>query len=541
MVMLGKTYFETLRELYFNSINSYADNPCFSIYEDESTTYRTFADRVDRMSAIFSDAGLEKGDKIALFCNNMPNWNACYFAAVINGYVIVPMLPDFSADDATTIIAHSEAKVLMVSDKLFGKIRPEVIDKLKMVVRARDMRVIRTKSCTPIPVKDAVTIDPDDVAAIIYTSGTTSSPKGVMLTHRNLCSQLNMVYQLQTIEPKDVMLSVLPLSHTYECTLGMLLPFMCGASVVYIDKLPTANVLMPIFKVVRPTMMLTVPLIMEKIYKNKILPQFTSNFFIKMLYSIPFIRKVLNRIAGKKLYETFGGRIHFFGIGGAKVDPRVEKFLLEAKFPYAIGYGLTETSPLLAGANPSMVRLESTGKMLNGIQVRIDNMNPQTGEGEIVVKGENVMKGYYKNPEITAEVLKDGWFYTKDLGVLDADGFLYIKGRSSNMILGASGENIYPEEIEHVINEHVYVEESLVKQDDNKRLVALVKFNRDELSKKYNLVKAELEIKIETLKKELLNYVNERVNKFSKISSVHEEHESFQKTATNKIKRFLYK
>jgi long-chain acyl-CoA synthetase len=291
-------------------------------------------------------------------------------------------------------------------------------------------------------------------------------------------------------------------------------------------------------------MMLTVPLIIEKIYFNKILPAFTDKLILKLLYRIPFMRKILNRAAGKKLMKTFGGEIRFFGVGGAKLNKTVEKFLSEARFPYAIGYGLTETSPLLAGANPQKTVLESTGPALDGVEVIIHNPDKVTGEGEIWARGPNVMIGYYKDPEMTADVLTpDGWFKTGDLGVFDRNNNLYIRGRLKNMIVGASGENIYPEEIESVINNFRHVAESLVIQQKGK-LVALVHINMEDLEQKYHVLKAEasrqFDEKVEEILKELQDYVNSRVNKFSQINKVVLQSVPFQKTATQKIKRFLY-
>ncbi len=529
--------YDSLRELYLHSIESFRDNVCSSLYGGEKITYREFSQRVDTLIDIFVNAGLSSGDKIALLSNNMPNWAVAYFAATISGMVIVPILPEFSSDQVDKLIKHSEAKALIASDKLYTKVSKDIVSKLNLVVRSVNLGVISQTNSQKGTVKFPTA---EDLAVIIYTSGTTSSPKGVMLSHKNLCSQLHMVSILQPVYPDDVFLSILPLSHTYECSLGMLLPFMWGASVVYLDKAPTASVLIPVMKDVRPTIMLSVPLIIEKIYKSKILPQFTSSKFISWIYGTNWGRKMLHRIAGKRLMKTFGGRIRFFGIGGAKLDPRVEQFLMEAKFPYAIGYGLTETSPLIAGVNPSMVRLQSTGPLIEGVQARLDNVNPISGEGEIVVKGDNVMMGYYKNPEATADSFtEDGWFRTKDLGIFDKDGYLYIKGRLSNMILGPSGENIYPEEIESVINSHPLVNDSLVKEDMGK-LVAIVNFNRDELSLKYHNMRDEIEYRIENIKKELIQYVNSKVSRFARISEVEENKEGFEKTPTQKIKRFLY-
>jgi long-chain acyl-CoA synthetase len=317
-----------------------------------------------------------------------------------------------------------------------------------------------------------------------------------------------------------------------------------GSCVYYLRKPPTPAVLLPALEEVKPTIMLTVPLIIEKIYFNKIMPTFRDNFILNLLYKIPFLRKKLNEAAGKKLKNTFGGNLKFFGIGGAKLNKTVEKFLIEAKFPYAIGYGLTETSPLLAGANPQKARYESTGPAIEGIELIINNPDKKTGEGEIWAKGPTVMKGYYKEPEITKEVLTpEGWFKTGDLGTLDSNDYLYIKGRLKNMIVGASGENIYPEEIESIINNFRFVVESLVVQQKGK-LVAYVHINMEELEKKYHLFKQDMtkqvEDKVEDVLNELQEYVNSQVNKFSKIQKVILQPVPFQKTATLKIKRFLY-
>ncbi|HOF20931.1 MAG TPA: AMP-binding protein, partial [Bacteroidales bacterium] len=384
----------------------------------------------------------------------------------------------------------------------------------------------------------------EDLASIIYTSGTTGRSKGVMLTHKNISFNALKGEMIQPVNTNDRFLSVLPLSHTYENTLGLILPMLGGSCVYYLRKPPTPPVLLPALEKVKPTVMLTVPLIIEKVYYNKILPSLTGKWLMKQLYSIPLIRKRLNRIAGAKLMKTFGGSLKFFGIGGSKLNRTVEKFLLEARFPYAIGYGLTETAPLLAGANPQKTVFDSTGPAIDEIELKINNPDPKTGEGEIWARGDNVMKGYYREPEMTAEVLTaDGWFKTGDLGVFDSRNNLYIKGRLKNMIVGASGENIYPEEIESVINNFRFVLESLVIQQKGK-LVAYVHLNMEELERKYRSLKQDLEDrfeeKIQEFILELKEYVNTNVNKFSQINKVVLQPVPFEKTATLKIKRFLY-
>jgi long-chain acyl-CoA synthetase len=291
-------------------------------------------------------------------------------------------------------------------------------------------------------------------------------------------------------------------------------------------------------------MIFAVPLIIEKIYRSKIWPAFKKKWTIRQLYKVPAIRKKLNEIAGKKLLETFGGKLEFFGIGGAKLDRKVEQVLIEAKFPYSIGYGLTETAPLLAGMKVAAPRLQSTGPAITGVELKINNPDPKTGEGEIWARGANVMKGYYKEPDITAgAITPDGWFKTGDLGAFDPDGYLFIRGRLKNVLIGASGENIYPEEIESVINNYPNVIESLVVQQKGK-IVALVHFNLEELQKSYEeLIEKGSQLaeeKMNELQKELQNYINQNVNKFSQVQLVLVRSEPFEKTATQKIKRFLY-
>lgn len=528
--------FRTLSELFHYNVEHRADSICSEMFGGEQVSYREFGRRAEKIQTMLVGAGLKPGDKVALLSSNMPNWSVCYLATVAAGMVIVPILPDFSSSELEMIIKHSEAKALMVSDKLFSKLPKETVSSLNIVIRTKNLGVISQ----PVHEQGQTgTPAPEDLAVIIYTSGTTSKPKGVMLSHRNLCAQLDMCYSLFPINPSDVMLSVLPLSHTYECSIGMLYPFREGVRVVYLDRPPTASTLMPALQQVRPTAMLIVPLIIEKIYKNQVAARFNASPILRVLYRWRFTHRLLNRMAGKKLNRLFGGRLRFLGIGGARLDMQTEQFLIEARIKYAIGYGLTETAPLIAGAIPGKVRLQSTGPVLEGIQVRLEGVN-QDGEGEIVVKSPSTMIGYYKNPEATREALtEDGWFHTKDVGKLDPDGYLYIKSRLNSMIVGPSGENIYPEEIESVLNRHVLITDSLVTQQGG-RLVARVRFNRDELEKRYNDLKDNWSAKMEEIKKEVMTYVNSKVSRFSHISSVEEEKEDFKKTPTHKIKRFLY-
>ncbi len=535
----------TLPALLSRSVEKYADLPAVAFVDETPLTYAEFDKRRMAIVAMLEKMDIKSGDRIALLSANMPNWGITYFAIVSMGAIVVPILPDFSSGEIENVLLHSEAKAIFISTSLKAKIEGLKPDTLQHRILIDDFSLLETTGKKIQFKEDAqpakeYKVTEDDLAAIIYTSGTTGKSKGVMLTHKNISSNAVASRSIQEIVPGDRFLSVLPLSHTYENTIGFILPIISGASIFYIKKPPTPAVLLPALKSVRPTLMLTVPLIIEKIYRSKVMPAFKKNWLVKSLYAIPPLRKKMNTIAGQKLRDTFGGELKFFGIGGAKLDKTVEKFLREAKFPYAIGYGLTETSPLLAGVNPLRTKLQSTGPPLEGVTLKIHDPGKFTGEGEIYAKGPNVMKGYYKEPELTREVMtEDGWFKTGDLGILDETNYLFIRGRSKNVIIGPGGENIFPEDIESVINNFKHVAESLVIQQKGK-LVAMVHFNREEIEEKYQAMKEDVEKKYEELKKELQEYVNARVSKFSKIQEVILQKEEFVKTATKKIKRFLY-
>ena len=530
--------FRTLKQIFDHSVKKYSKNTALAMFERESMTYGEMAERVKYVGQILVDAGLRAGDKVALLSSSMPNWGVCYFAAVNSGMVVVPIMPEFSGSELDKIIAHSEAKALCVSDKLYTKLSEETKERMNIVIRTKNLGII-SQSCSEKG--EAVEPQPDDLAAIIYTSGTTSAPKGVMLTQKALATQVEICYTMQNVDENDVFLSILPLAHTYECSLGLLLPLSHGSQVVYMDRPPTASALMPAFKSVRPTIILSVPLIMEKIYRSQVKAKFTKNKFMSSLYSVGLIRKFFHHLAGKRLKKIFGGRLRFFGIGGAKVEKETERFMREAKFPYAIGYGLTETAPLIYGAVPSQTRLQAVGLPGKYVEGKLIDVNPETGEGELVVKTPCVMLGYYKNPEATKDTFtEDGWFRTKDLCLFDKKGYLVIKGRANSMIVGATGENIYPEEIESVINTHRLVTESIVVADKGS-LVALVALDKEKLEETLSEFKDNVSAKYDEIMSDIRDYVNTRVAKFARVSKVEEQKDGFEKTPSLKIKRFLYK
>lgn len=536
----------TIKSLIDYSVKEFAKYPSVSFVDGSPISYKELGENIEKISEILFSFGLKKGDKVALFSQNMPNWVIAYFSVVAKGLIIVPILPDFTRLEVENVLLHSESKVLFVSDRLASRIENLELPDLKVKISVDNFSIISNDTDQVLSSgkneKININVEEDDTAAIIYTSGTTGRSKGVVLSHRSIAFIAMQSYTFSPINHDDVFLSILPLSHTYENSIGMLYPIMYGSSIYYLEKPPTAASLMPALKKIRPTMMLSVPLIMEKLYKSQIQSKFSKTVFINSIYRTPLFRKIIHRIAGRKLYETFGGRLKFFGIGGAKLDYKVERFLKEARFPYAIGYGLTETAPLLAGAGVHHTKLQSTGYKVQGVEVKI-NEPDNKGIGEIWAKGPNVMKGYYKNPEATAEVLtEDGWFKTGDLGTFDSKNRLFIKGRMKNTIIGASGENIYPEDIETIINNNQIVSESLIVEEDG-FLVAKIILDLETIEKNLEHLKLIIDEKKEQYidwKKHFTKELNSKLNRNSQINRVDIMDEPFEKTASQKIKRFLY-
>ena len=531
--------FHTLTEVFDYSISKYSKRTSFCFADgSEKITFQEFGDRCRHLSEQLANFGINSGDRIAILSQNMPNWPIAYFATVAFGRIAVPMLTELSPNEVGNIIVHSEAKAAFVSRRLFDKIPEQALAQLRIIFFTDDLSIARVGEEAYTCNGSISAPTPDDLACIIYTSGTSGAAKGVMLSHRNFCANILEAWKAQHVYKRDVFLSILPLAHTYEMSIGMLYAFSHGAATYYLNRPPTPSVLIPSFSKIRPTVMLSVPLVIEKIYRSSIVPTIEKSRFLTHLKK--FAPSVLYSLVGLRLKKTFGGRIKFFGIGGAKLDLEVEKFLKKAHFPYAIGYGLTETAPLICNANPRQTHLGSTGVAAYGVRIRLENQDPETGEGEIVVKGDNVMRGYYKDYERTLSVFTaDGWFRTGDLASVDKRGRYSIKGRLGSVIIGPSGENIYPEEIESVINNIKDISESLVVKR-NGRLVALVHFNDNVLDWNYENQDRFI-ADMERRRAEILKFVNERVNRSSRISDVEVEKEPFIKTATLKIKRFLYK
>lgn len=624
----------TFPALLANAVKKFGERPALSFIYGEPVTYDALASKVSSVQKMLIGLGLHGGSKIAIYSGSMPNWGAAFFAIVNSGAIAVPLLPDFNALEVSAVLEHCGVAAMFVSARLYEQIS-SLGEKLPpIIIRTDDFCILRggdvvakiavAKNLVAFSINEALaessvkseiekapmnTTDvfasdfsivmlPDfivsetDTASIIYTSGTTGRSKGVELTHKNLVWDAMQCQTVHRVNCLDRCLSFLPLSHVYEFTIDFTMQIMNGACVYYLGRPPTVSALLPAFTKVRPTIVCAVPMIMEKIYKNKVLPEIEKNKFVSKLYKIRLFKLLINRKAGKKLRVLFGGWLQFFGIGGAKVDTAVERFMRDAKFPYAIGYGLTETSPLIAGSGPSITIPGTVGPVMEGVDMKILNANQKTHVGEVVVRGENVMKGYYKDAELTAQAFTTenddcgaGYFKTGDLGILEKRRgvqWLSLKGRSKNMILGASGENIYPEDIEFVLNQHPLVSESLVVED-KEGLVALVRIDEEKLKAEAER-RAALKGRIDAVRSgevsvgkavsatvaeayanakqnatdavnnfqesaayqrqvilgEIQYFVNSRVNRASHINKV-ENVEEFEKTASQKIKRFLYK
>lgn len=563
----------TLVEMMEKSGKLYADRPALSLFGGESFTYG----EVDRASAAMAKKlasyGISGGDRVALLAENSPRWGIAYFGILRAGAVAVPILTDFTAEQIGNIIVHSGAKAVVCSNKLYAKIQTAGLSALLLDVvdgSRRDLAAAKESQARPADLSSSVspTAQADDVAMIVYTSGTTGLSKGVMLTHRNILSNAIGCRSIIILHRTDRLLSILPLAHAYEFTIGFVIPLLAGSHINYLDRPPSTTVLLPALKAIRPTIMLSVPLVIEKVYRSSIKPTLEG----MKLYSNSFFRPLLIRFAGIKLKKTFGGALRFFGVGGAPLSADVEEFLKKAGFPYAIGYGLTESSPLLAGCAPGKTFIRSTGPALKGVTLRIDDPNPVTGEGEIQAKGDNIFKGYFLDPERTKEVFtEDGWFKTGDLGFIDKKNRVFVRGRIKTMILGASGENIYPEEIEAVLNQSPFVVESLVVEEDSgltafvylksealENLEARIQDGLDaagKLSSRMGTALAHAEKSVvhtigqalgdaeksvgkllEGIRKE----ANAKLASFSKIRTIKLQEDPFEKTPTQKIKRFLY-
>lgn len=518
---------ETIRDIVNSSVVAFGDRIAYRVTGTTGISYSQMGRAIAGIQQDLHRRGVTSGDRVALLSESQPAWPAAYLAITAWSAIVVPILTEFTVDDVNGILDHSGARVVIISrrqqDRCGGALKTGGAELL--VLEDLFESALASDGIAP---REMPPLGPEDTVAIIYTSGTTGHSKGVELVHRNIVSNVFASDVFAGIQPGEAMLSLLPLAHTYECTLGMVLPFSKGANVTYLDRPASPTVLMKALQEVRPHLMLAVPLLIEKMVRARVMPKLNKPA-VKVLRRIPGISTRIYRSVGRKLVTAFGGRLRFFGIGGAPLSADVEDVLYRADFPYAIGYGLTETAPLLAGTSPHGNTRRSTGVNCPGVELRIQ-------DGEIQARGPNIMKGYYRDPEQTAEVFtEDGWFRTGDLGTFDAEGRLYVQGRRKTVIIGSSGENIYPEAIESLINQFKGVVESLVTEHGG-RLVARVLLDYEQLTENLREYAENTGAYLEQIRRD----VNARLSSFSRLTELTEQKEPFEKTPTFKIKRYRY-
>jgi long-chain acyl-CoA synthetase len=549
----------TLNYVIDSICSKYRDKPAIGMALEEPLTYGAFHERIFALALRLQEDGVQKGDHVVILGENSHNWGTAYLAIVRLGAVAVPILPDLPESDVHHILGEMQIKALFITQKQLEKIY-EYRGELKIPILVLDdgRSEIDTLQVQPFSTfletalsgyrqrRDTPTmplVGENDLASILYTSGTSGYSKAVMLTHKNLTANAYAASALMNVPAGAVWLSILPMSHTYEFTCGFILPLLCGARVAYAGKTPTPAILQKLCAHEKPFVIFAVPLVLEKIYKKRVLPQIENSKLLSGVCRIPMGRRFIYRKIGKKLLSFFGGNLHLMGVGGAALNPEVERFLYEAQFPYLIGYGMTESSPLIAGGpfGDKTIAIGSTGKPIPGVKVKVVDPEPASGIGEIQVCGPNVMVGYYNDAETTAGVLsEDGWLSTGDLGYIDDAGNLHISGRSKNVIVLANGENVYPEAIEHKINSYHWVVESLVL-DNNDQVEAWVypdyEFIDEQTAGSSRIDRAAY---IENLLETMRVDINAELPKAARLSKVFERREPFIKTATHKIKRYLY-
>lgn len=535
------------------SITQNWEMEALSNYKEKGLSYKDIASKMLEMHIFFRVAGIREGDKIALVGRNSANWCIIYLATVTYGAVIVPILPDFKPDDLSNLVNHSDALLLFADDKLYESIDPAKIPGVNGVISVDTFKLITSKDenlkinlasleekyleAYPELKKEDIKfsdISNDKLAVISYTGGTTGFSKGVMLSHNSLAANVRFAQANMPLKPGDPLVSFLPLAHTYGCAFEFLFPFTYGCHITILSKTPSPQIIVQAFKEIRPRLILSVPLVIEKIFKKQLLPVITKPH-MKALLAIPGINGILHKKINQKLTDTFGGRFMEIVIGGAALNAEAERFFRKIGFRFTVGYGMTECGPLISYASWDTTKLGASGRPVDSLEVTIDSSDPQKEMGEIILRGENVMLGYYKNEKATSEIIdENGWMHTGDLGIMDKDNNIFIKGRSKSMLLGPSGKNIFPEEIEAVFNNMDYVAESVVISEDNK-LVALICPDLEAV-KKENISEDQLLTILEAKRKA----VNERLPDFMAVSKFRIHREEFAKTPKRSIKRFLY-
>ncbi|MDR1056596.1 MAG: AMP-binding protein [Prevotellaceae bacterium] len=537
------------------SLKNNWDLPALTDYKGKTYYYKDVAEKIARLHILFEACGLRKGDKVSIVARNLSNWGITFLATVSYGAVAVPILHEFKADNVHHIVNHSESKILFAGDITWENLNEEMMPKLDVIVILNDFSIVKAKDknvqkahqfidkkfskCYPENFgKEHIEYHkdkPEELAVINYTSGTTGFSKGVMLPFRSLWANIEFARKaLKELQPGDTIVSMLPMAHMYGLSFEFLYELQQGCHIYFLTRMPTPKVILEAFAEIKPRLVISVPLIIEKIYKKQLQP-ILNKPFIKLMMRLPIIDQRICKKINAKLTEAFGGKFFEIIIGGAAFNPEVETFLKKIGFRYTMGYGMTECAPIITYDDWKTNRLFSCGKAVPRMEVKIDSPDPENVVGEILTRGMNTMLGYYKNSEATEAILdKDGWLHTGDLAIMDKDGYIYIKGRSKNLILGPSGQNIYPEEIEARINNMKYVTESLIIESEGK-LIALIYPDYEQTDND----KLDTE-GIEKAMEENRKQINELLPQYSQIAQVKIYPEEFEKTPKKSIKRFMY-
>lgn len=547
---------ERFLNFYEESFKLYWDKPALTDLDGATYYYKDFAKKIKELHLLFETMGIQKGDKISICGKNSAHWAISFFATLSYGAVVVTILHDFHADGIQDIVNHSESVAFFADSATIGKVKPEIIPQIKNIIRIDDFSIFHTTDQTVLEVNknmealfaakypeglQAKKLDfhqesPEELAILNYTSGTMSSPKGVMLPYRSLWSNTRFAIEaIFFVKPGDNIVCMLPMAHMYGLAFEILLGVARGCHIHFLTRVPSPQILIGAFNKTKPTLVLSVPLIIEKIVRGKIFPELEKNP-AKTLLMFPFLKNIVYKKIREKLMETFGGNLQEVVIGGAALSSEVGEFLSKIKFPYTVGYGMTECGPLISYEYWEEYKPGCCGKVVERMEVKLDLKNPKKSVGEILVRGKNVMLGYYKNPEATQSTFtEDGWLRTGDLATIDKDGYIFIRGRNKSMILGPNGQNIYPEEIEEKFNGEKYVLEALVVERNAKLEVIIV-------PDKETLEKDGFESsQWKDIFQKTLNVINNRLPKYSKVNDIEIRDAEFEKTPKRSIRRFLYK
>ncbi|SMO47247.1 AMP-binding protein [Gracilimonas mengyeensis] len=535
-----------LDQMYTQAFQEHWDLSVFTDYGGGTYTFGEVAERIESLKQLMTEAGIQPGDKVALYARNSTNWAITFFAIMAHGAVIVPILPDFTPENVHNILEHSESAMLFAEDSLYSKLDHSKLGNIRLIISTDDFRVLDDASNVAKNFDFSQTVsvhrndfrfpkrDDEDLLILSYTSGSTGFSKGVMIPVRSIESNIIYAREHMPLKAGDRIVSFLPMAHLFGLAFEILFPVSLGCHITIVTKVPSPQILLNALGEVKPHLILMVPLVIEKVYKKRIVPSLKKPA-IKTLLAIPGIRGLIFKKTRDKIVENFGGNFHEVVIGGAALSPEAESFFRKIKFPFTVGYGMTECGPLISYAPSDATKKGSSGKLVDRMEVRIDSKNPYKKVGEIQVKGRNVMLGYYKNVEANAAAFtEDGWLKTGDLGIIDKEDFIYIKGRDKNMLLGPSGQNIYPEALEARLANFPLVQECVIVQREN-RLVGLVHPDMEALGNN-NLQTEQLEELAEQTRKEF----NEAVASYEKLSHIELTDEEFEKTPKKNIRRFLY-